>query len=153
MKPPLFDILVYVFERFLAPERHSEKSVMARELSLAGFDESDIQSAFDWLGRLDDLPEARWAGTAAGARIYIQEELRKLAPEGRGFLAFMESSGLLAPVQREWVLDRLMALPDAGISAEQVKWVVLLALWKQGRAEEYLFLEDVLFDVDPAVLH
>jgi Smg protein len=57
---------------------------------------------------------------------------------------FLESSGLLAPHAREWVIDQAMALEDAEVSADRIKWISLLALWKLGGAGDVLWLEDLV---------
>lgn len=86
-------------------------------------------------------------------RCYATAELEKVNTESRGLLTFLESSGVINPLQREWVLDRLMALSEAEVSLEQVKWIVLMVLWKQGHVDESLFLEDLLLDEGEATLH
>ena len=45
----MYDILVYVFENCQQYELSSEKERVAKKLSAAGFDDSDISEALSWL--------------------------------------------------------------------------------------------------------
>ena len=85
-------------------------------------------------------------------RIYNDIETKKISSESLGFLMFLEQAGVLNPAQRELVIDRAMALPEA-ISLEETKWIVLMALWNQGKAGDYLFVEDALFSDTRPTLH
>ena len=60
---------------------------------------------------------------------------------------------MISPSQRELVIDRLMALPNTAVTLEETKWIVLIALWKQGKAGDYLFVEDVLFSDSRPTMH
>jgi len=59
----------------------------------------------------------------------------------------LENLGILSPVQREWVIDRLLALAAEEIDIEQVKWVVLMVLFSQpDEANAYARMEDLVFE-------
>jgi len=152
----MFDILVFLFENFFAADPQPDRDSLERELTAAGFATDEIDQAFDWLKGLDNLTQYPYPESLADSvsvRCYSEMEEKKLAPEGRGFLAFLESSGVINPIQREWIIDRALALPDSVVSVEEVKWIVLLVLWKQGRMDETLFLEDLLLDASEVSYH
>ena len=79
--------------------------------------------------------------------------MKKIDTESRGFLTFLEVSKIINPIQREWVIDRILALNDRDVSIEQVKWIVLIVLWSQGQADDYLFMEDLLFGDSTPQMH
>ena len=66
----------------------------------------------------------------------------------------MEASGVIDPVTRELVIDRLMALEEDEITLDQLKWVMLLVLFNQpGQEHAYHMLEDLVFDEMQGHLH
>lgn len=140
----MFDILLYLYDTYLYADRFPDAEQLSRKLSAAGFEDEAIGEALDWLDALDDLTPAEAGIVTPALRIYTPDESARLATEGRGFLAYLENAGLLSPQAREWVIDRALALPDAEVSALRVKWIALLALWKQKGAGDVLWLEDLV---------
>lgn len=152
----MFDILVYLFENYFEADLHPDQNTLEQELSAAGFDSTEINLAFDWLNGLEILSNAPYPESLADSkstRIYADLEQEKIDAESRGFLAFLETSNILNPVQREWVIDRILALSERDVGLEQVKWIVLIVLWSQGAAEDYLFIEDLLFGDNTPQMH
>ena len=66
---------------------------------------------------------------------------------------FLEQANVLTQAQRELVIDRIMALPQPEVSIEETRWIVLMALWNQGKTNDYLFVEDAIFNETRPVLH
>lgn len=154
MKETMFDILVYLFENYFEIDLHPDQGTLVQELSQAGFDSKDINQAFDWLQGLEALaqnqPYPETLAESQSVRVFSDYEAKILDAESRGFLIFLSVSGILNPIQREWVIERALALSDADVTLEQVKWIVLMVLWSQGQAHDYLFMEELLFgDSDP----
>jgi len=152
----MFEVLVYLFENYFEADIHPDQDTLERELSAAGFDQEDIESAFDWFSTLEHMTREHDADTgyeSAGLRIYVEEENRKISAEGRSFLMFMEQAGVLQASQRELVIDRAMALPDTTVTLEKTKWIVLMSLWKQDKANDYLFIADAIFGDEHPTLH
>lgn len=152
----MFDILVYLFENYFEADLHPDQGTLEQELSAAGFDSDEINLAFDWLNGLETISHSPYPDHLANSdsiRIYSDVEAEKIDTESRGFLAFLEASNILNPVQREWVIDRILALNDRDVGLEQVKWIVLIVLWSQGQAEDYLFIEDLLFGDSAPQMH
>lgn len=142
----MFEILVYLFENYFEVELQPDQSKLARELSAAGYDSDEITEAFDWFDGLEQLkeqaPYPESLAHSVSTRCYAGFETLKLNTESQGLLRFLEGSGILNPIQRECVIDRVLALRDSDVSAEQVKWIVLMVLWSQG--QDYVFMEDFL---------
>jgi Smg protein len=149
MENSVFDILIYVFDRYMLEElpASAERETLARDLASAGFGVASVERALDWLA---DLAEVRDGPALRGSafRVYAPEELARLDVPCRGLLASLESAGILAPSQREIVIDRLLALDTEELDIEQVKWVVLMVLSSQpGQELAYARMEDLVFDV------
>ena len=51
------------------------------------------------------------------------------------------------------MIDRAIALSDRDVTLEQVKWIVLMVLWRQGQADDYLFMEELLFGDSTPQMH
>jgi len=151
----MFEVLVYLFENYFEANIHPDQHTLAKELSAAGFEDADINGAFDWFDALEAMSQQDTQANIASPgilRIYSEIESKKISSESLGFLMFLEQAGVLNPAQRELVIDRAMALPEA-ISLEETKWIVLMALWNQGKAGDYLFVEDALFSDTRPTLH
>lgn len=153
MKESMFDVLMYLFENYMEEDTEfdPDQESLTVELSQAGFPRGEISKAFSWLEELSDLREADnqlpQGSAQASIRFYADEEMKKLNTECRGFLLFMEQSGVLDTVSRELVIDRVMALEMDDISIEQLKWVILMVMFNRpGQEHAYLLLEDVVFD-------
>jgi Smg protein len=87
-------------------------------------------------------------------RVFDRGELERLDAAARGYLLQLEQIGLLLPMQRELVIDRLLALDAEEIDVEQIKWVVMMVLFSQpDQHEAYAQMEDLISSEDPAWLH
>jgi Smg protein len=149
----MFEVLVYMFENYFEADIRPDQSTLAKELFAAGFDQQDIDGAFDWFDQLEamtDQPSV--AGHATGFRVYTEPETKKISHESLSFMMFLEQANVLNPSQRELVIDRAMALPQSEISLE-IRWIVLMALWNQDKASDYLFVEDAMFNESRPTLH
>lgn len=138
MDNTVFDILVYVFDRYMLEElpAETERETIERDLARVGFGEAKVTRALDWLADLADSRSATAGPSSASWRVYSAAELRRLDTECRSLLASLEQGGLLTTAQREIVLDRLMALDTDELSPEQVKWVVMMVLSSQPAAAD-----------------
>jgi Smg protein len=131
MDNTVFDILVYVFDHYQFAElpAATERAEIARDLEVAGFRGVTVQRALDWLAALaDQRSQPDLDANARTFRLYTPEECARLDADCRGLLLALERGGILAPTQREIVIERLLALDGEELSLEQVKWVVLMVL-------------------------
>ncbi|CAG0933861.1 hypothetical protein RHDC3_02713 [Rhodocyclaceae bacterium] len=152
----LFDILVYLFENFFHAEAYPEPEQLALKLSAAGFEDDEISEALQWLDGLreagsDSLPTI--AADNASLRCYAAEEIARLDTDCRGFIAFLESAGVLNPLTRELIIERAMALSGHVVPLSRLKIIVLMVLWQQHQAMDTLILEELLSGHDARYLH
>ena len=142
----MYDILVYVFENCQQAELAYDRERVAKKLSAAGFEDSDISEALHWLagvtrapqGGLEKLPESPDA-----FRAFAPREPAKLDAQCRGFLLTLEQSGILDLQTRELVIERALAATGDSLSLEQLKLVVLMVLWNQQTPTSRLLAEDL----------
>jgi Smg protein len=158
MKENVLDVLMYLFESYVDTEEIPEpdQNELRLELSQAGFGDSEIERALDWLDGLTDHQDNLEYGnlTAHGTRIYNEFEHERLDAYCRGYITYLEHIGILSPPQRELLVDRLLALESADIDVEQIKWVVLMVLFSQpGQELNYARMEDLVFEENSGAVH
>jgi Smg protein len=141
----MYDILVYLFENCQHAELAYDRERVAKKLSAAGFEDSDISEALHWLAGVrvahsvrEPLPDSR-----STFRAYAPRELAKLDAQSRGFLLTLEQSGILSAETRELVIERALAANGDTLSLEQLKLVVLMVLWNQQMPTSRLLAEDL----------
>ncbi|MFQ6372558.1 DUF494 family protein [Shewanella sp. YIC-542] len=156
----MFDILMYLFENYV----HSEVELMVdedeltKELTRAGFHQSEILKALSWLERLAALQESETpyvrTNDSYSFRVYTPEEIDKLDVECRGFLLFLEGIGVLNFNTREMVIDRVMELDEPTLGLDDLKWVILMVLFNApGNESAYAQMEDLIFEQPDGRLH
>ena len=154
----MFDILVYLYETYYRPDACPEPAALAKKLSAVGFDDVEISEALVWLNDLAAMAGVEQSLTAAssGTRFYVRQELDVLGASAVGFIQFLESAGLLSPLQREIVIERALALDEAPVSLGKLKIIVLMLLWSQGKEPDALMFDDLFGaeeDQAPRLLH
>ena len=158
MKENVLDVLMYLFETYIETESEPETNhnTMRIDLIKAGFNNNEIDKAFDWLDGLTKTNE----GTIGklhdnnANRIYNDTELNRLNSNCRGFICYLEQINILSASQRELLIDRLLALETNEIEIDQIKWIVLMILFSQpGQEIAYSKMEDLLFDSRSDFLH
>ncbi len=158
MKENVLDVLMYLFETYVDAdeEPQPDQNELRDELSRAGFGDTEIDRALEWL---DGLAENQGGltynrQTEHGTRIYSDVEQARLDAGSRGFITYLEQIGILSPPQREILIDRLLALETQDIDVEQIKWVVLMVLFSQpGQELAYARMEDLVFEETSGALH
>lgn len=143
----MFDILVYLFENYVHAHACPESEQLARKLSAAGFEEEEISDALEWLSGLRrvsaELP-AISAPRDDSVRIYAAEEEALLDVDCRGFVAFLESAGVLDAGMREVIIERALALNGVNLTLHRLKIIVLMVLWQQDKPLDILILDELL---------
>jgi len=155
MKENMFDVLIYLFENYLdndidlTPDNEDIKI----ELLQAGFEPTEVNNAFDWLETLATQSTIK-PSVSAAFRIFSPQEEVKLDIECRNFLLFLEHNGILTPITREIVIDRLMAVENKRIALDELKWTVLMVLLSQSDDDiAFSRMEDIVYDLTPDLLH
>lgn len=156
----MFEVLVYVYENYWHGAACPDSDLLERKLSAAGFDTQEIRSALDWL---DDLNLATqnthsrpWHAPAPAAeqavpiraaptsmRVYSVAEQNQLGTACLGFISFLESASALPVPMREIVIDRAMAVPDAPVSLDDLRIIILMVYWSFGEEPEALILDEL----------
>ena len=142
----MYDILAYLFENCQQAELAYDRERVAKKLSAAGFEDSDISEALHWLAGvqrapqegLEALPDSRRT-----FRAFAPRELAKLDAECRGFLLTLEHAGILTPQTRELVIERSLAAAGHCLNLAQLKLIVLMVLWNQQTPTSQLVAEDL----------
>ena len=157
----MFEVLVYMFENYIDTHFRPDESTLSSELFAAGFDEQDIDGAFNWFNQLElmaDQPDIYEKAHHVSTRIFTNDELKKISGESIGFVLFLVQAKILNTIQRELVLELAMNLPQPEIGIEEMRWIVLMTTWgasKSGpdKTKEYLFIEDALLNKQNPTLH
>ncbi len=158
MKESVLDVLIYLFDHYveeeidISPDQEGLKS----QLADAGFTDIQVNKAIDWLESLslqkDELTQDPVCSRSI--RIFNDIENEKLDAECKGFLLFLEQTGVIDCEDRELVIDRVMALETEYIELQQLKWVVLMVLFNRpGKEAEFTWMEDILMDDIQAIIH
>lgn len=154
MKENIFDVLIYLFENYMdtTTEVAVDAGSIHTELLEAGFPQSEVDQAFEWLESLGEHQPIHAA--LPTFRIFSEEEIQRLDMACRGLLLFLEHSGILTPASRELVIDRIMALNEAVVTLDHIKWVVLMALFCLPDEENALArMENLVYDAVSTSLH
>jgi len=151
MKESVLDILIYLFENYfdadLDETPEPDRTTLKEELEQAGFVDRDIEQALVWLESLSVTPAGNTVPNSRSIRVFDVRETARLDVACRGYILHLENLGILSALQREWVIDRLLALNADEIDIDQVKWVVLMVLFSQpAEASAYARMEDLVFD-------
>jgi Smg protein len=158
MNHSVLDVLMYLFETF-SDQGHDETTdhaVLRQELLRAGFAEPEVDRALTWLEDLNRDPAQPFPASPAdrSVRLFNSMELSRLDTECRGYLMHLEHIGILSALNREIVIDRLMALDGGEIDVEQVKWVTLMVLFSQVEQEQsFSRMEDLVFEENSGLVN
>ena len=159
MKESVLDVLMYLFDNHVDDDHamETDNESLRRELTQAGFDDLQVTSAFEWLEGLVVDKEVFRRECVVGTdtfRMFNAREMERLDADCRGFIMFLEQSGILDAADRELIVDRVMALPAEEIDLAQLKWIILMVLMNQrGREENPLWTEDLVMEHDHVVAH
>jgi uncharacterized protein Smg (DUF494 family) len=131
---------------FLLAEIRADKALMdidLKPLSVRGFSETEISTAFSWLidkyalgpvsedpillavpfGKRGALDPSKSANEAS-FRVYHEAERIVIAPEAQGFLLQMVELGLISDSDMEFLVDRIMLSGIPTATLEDVKMLV-----------------------------
>jgi Smg protein len=156
MTGSVLDILIYVFDQYMLAETPEvpERETLAADLERAGFGRHNVERALDWLADLaGERSRPDIDSTQPSLRVFSADELERISTSCRGYLLQLEQEGILSPLQREIVIDRLVALDTDRdgdeVDIERLKWLVLMVLSSQpGQEQACARMEDLVFD-DP----
>lgn len=159
MNENVIDVLIYIYENYMDSDEAvpADQIMLEEELVEAGFPKGEILKAFDWL---DELAWRQGSLVTAGdhphssMRIYTEQERQRIDLETQGMLLYLEQSGVLDQRSRELVIERAMALDTEELSADDVKWIVLLVLLNQpGQENAFAQMEELVYNGQAGYLH
>ncbi len=148
----MFDVLVYLYENYWRPDACPDRDQLRRKLSAVGFESDEIADALRWLAGLAHDADAS-AGGPSSMRIYNEVETEVLGVESIGFIAFLESAGVLPPPMRERVVDRALAVGSGPIDLDDLKVIVLMVFWSLGEEPDALVLDELFVAPEERVIH
>lgn len=151
----MFDILLFLFESYFDIGKYPDHEKLSVKLSAAGFEEDDISQTLSWLSGLKQLNETKYPDSINrnALRVYTDFEHERLGTEGLQFLMFWEHSKFISPVEREMIIDRVVALNRKNLPFDKVKLIVLMVLWSQHEQLDPLLIEDLLIPSDILLTH
>ena len=162
----MFEVLVFVYENYWRPDACPETPLLERKLSAQGFEADEIRDALVWLSGLqfaadhvrpdndpDPLHSTLLPASPQSLRAFLSAEQDHLGAECLGFIAFLESAGVLPPHMREIVIDRAMAVPNGPVSLDALKIIVLMVYWSFGHEPDALILDELCDDASERVAH
>jgi Smg protein len=133
-----------------------ERETLAADLERAGFGRHDVERALDWLADLAGERSRPEITANRTIRVFSDLEVERIPAACRGYLLQLETDGILSPLQREIVIDRLVALESDKygdeVDIDRLKWLVLMVLSSQpGQEQACARMEDLLFDESDAL--
>jgi Smg protein len=158
-KDTVLEVLMYLFDNYAEDdyELTADQETLRSELVQAGFGDSQVQKAFEWLEGLalqKEMVRPEELTRNNTFRAFNDQEMEKLDAECRGFLMFLEQAGILDGYERELVVDRVMALESDEIDLPQLKWIILMVLLNQpGKDMDANWMEDIVMDEAHSGLH
>jgi Smg protein len=149
----MLDLLIYLFENYISTKPKLNMNAITVELEEAGFNNKDISTAFDWFNHLEKLSSGPELTNKNSIRVLSHKEYEKISKEGFTFLTFLLNAKILNPTEFEVILDQIMILNQKYINIDEMRWIVMMTLWKSGKENSYLFVEDSLFQNKRTQLH
>jgi Smg protein len=150
----MFDVLVYLYENYWRPDACPDHDQLQRKLTAVGFETEEISEALKWLDGLARGSQSAEAPVAADSmRVYSEVELDVLGVDSIGFIAFLESAGVLPPPMREMVVDRALAVGNGPVDLDDLKVIVLMVFWSLGEEPDALILDELFVAPEERVVH
>ena len=150
----MFDVLVYLYENYWRPDACPEPKQLSRKLSSVGFEPEEIADALRWLDGLATSAQGSTGSPVQGSmRIYTEQEHEVLGQDSIGFIAFLESAGVMPAPMREMVIDRALAVGSGPMELEDLKIIVLMVFWSLGEEPDALVLDELFDDSEERIIH
>ena len=149
----MLDLLIYLFENYISTKPKLNMNDITVELEEAGFNDKDISSAFDWFKHLEKISNGFELANKNSLRVLSKKEYEKISSEAFTFLTFLLNAKILNSTEFEVILDQIMILNQKSINIDEMRWIVMMTLWKSGKENSYLFVEDSLFQNKRTELH
>ena len=152
----MYEILIYLIENYFDRGSYPDSATLTQKLTMAGFDEEEISQALSWLSELTNRDVDYYPTTLAQSsslRWYAPSETEVIDLEGQGFILFLEQSGIINPLQRELLINRVLKMNGNNSSLEKIKLVVMLDLWVQNQLTDPNVLDKLFIASKPRHRH
>ncbi|MGB8517449.1 MAG: DUF494 domain-containing protein [Gallionella sp.] len=151
----MFEILMYLFESYFDAGSYPEPDKLSRKLSAAGFEGEEISEALSWLSALqqqnpDNYPEKI---EHIGIRHFAPVEINAISFDARQFLVFTHQQQMISTVEREMIIDRVIALQQNNLGLDKLKLIMLMVLWNRHKDLDALLIEELLTPLHSKQLH
>lgn len=160
MKEQLIPILLYIFDHHMKNNELQVEKIedLLEDLETAGFDKELSATAVAWLEDIISLHKAESMHTnteSTATRVFTPEEISILSTEVRGYILYLERAGILNPVTRERVLNRLISVDEYPIEVEHVKLVTMLVLEHEPEKHQAALqsMEELLYATEEGGIH
>ena len=132
--------IVTILARYFLEERNLiSETELVEELLSVGFDEEEIDAAFNWmqgLSPVSDSPAAQQKPLVSyPQRIFSADERRLLSDEARGFLIRLRTLGILDDEAQEEVIERAFQMEEEDISLKEIKVMTALSLFARSNED------------------
>lgn len=148
----MLEVLIFIYQNYWDKPytqalKETDEAIMAFELSQAGFGHQDILHAVDWVKALhNSVQQAPYLNHANAIRIYCAEERAKISADSLSFLDLLVRSQIISAYERDVIIDRTMMLSQTDLTLADIRWVTMMVIADDTRKQDYLFVEDALFN-------
>jgi len=150
------DVLFYLFDNYSeSSDVNQNREILHGYLTEAGFLNTRINQAFDWLESLadDDMIYLSEPQTHS-IRHFSKFEKRWFNQECQEYMLSLANENVLTPEMFERTIDRVLSLGDKEFDLNRLKWVILMLLLNQPDTEaEYIWMDDIALGDSPPVYH
>lgn len=138
MSENFLQILFYLFGNYIARELlwPEDSEDLLFELIEAGFSNDEAKQALEWLAGTKTNAAIVAHKQADSMRVYTPSEVAKIDTKARGYLLFLEQMGVLDGINRERVIDRVLALDCQVAGILEVHYLLRILLKDDGATTE-----------------
>lgn len=150
----LLDMLLFLVANQLSEKLITEREKLRADLEEAGIPLKKLIKIAGWLKYLlQDISMQSPSGKKA-MRVFLEEEREKINPAARGCILFLEQTGVLNPVKREWLIDHAMNLEVEEVGINELQQLLSIVLFQEYE-QVNLFRQDTksLIMTNPQVMH
>ena len=135
LKEAFLDVLLYLFEYYSEDNDLEEDDdfEIRNKLKVAGFREDAIEHALDWVGIFKDSSSNNTIQKpgSKSIRVLNDEEKNLLDEECQNYILRLEKFGLLPPLKRELLIDKLTSIGFEPMDIEVLKALSILMLFQE----------------------
>jgi len=148
----LLDVLLLLVSKHIEEQPEAEQVKLRASLEAAGLTLEKVSRVAAWLKEL--LQNIEWqANPRSVVRVFSPFECEKLDVLSRGCISFLEHTGALTPVTREWLIDHAMKLEIEQVGINELRLLMPLVLVQQYGQLNLAAKRKNLIITDPRKMH